>query len=83
VFNASSELATSSWSDGRPRREAYATVLHSSDTYLCGAIVLAQSIRRSGSTRDLVLLHDHTVSKPALRALTAAGWTPREGCGCA
>ncbi|XP_066384023.1 UDP-glucuronate:xylan alpha-glucuronosyltransferase 2-like isoform X2 [Miscanthus floridulus] len=77
VFNASSELATSSWSDGRPRREAYATVLHSSDTYLCGAIVLAQSIRRAGSTRDLVLLHDHTVSKPALRALTAAGWTPR------
>ncbi|XP_039829714.1 UDP-glucuronate:xylan alpha-glucuronosyltransferase 2-like isoform X2 [Panicum virgatum] len=61
----------------RPRREAYATVLHSSDTYLCGAIVLAQSIRRSGSTRDLVLLHDHTVSKPALRALSAAGWSPR------
>jgi lipopolysaccharide biosynthesis glycosyltransferase len=75
VFNASSsELA----SGGRPRREAYATVLHSSDRYLCGAIVLAQSIRRAGSTRDLILLHDHTVSKPALRALTAAGWTPRK-----
>lgn len=71
-------LNATSWSGGRrPRREAYATVLHSSDTYLCGAIVLAQSIRRAGSTRDLVLLHDHTVSRPALRALSAAGWTPR------
>ncbi|CAN6296256.1 unnamed protein product [Urochloa humidicola] len=75
VFNVS-ELPASP--GVRPRREAYATVLHSSDTYLCGAIVLAQSIRRAGSTRDLILLHDHTVSKPALRALSAAGWTPRK-----
>ncbi|KAJ1298486.1 hypothetical protein BS78_01G457300 [Paspalum vaginatum] len=78
VFNVSELSSSSSDSGVLPRREAYATVLHSSDTYLCGAIVLAQSIRRSGSTRDLVLLHDHTVSKPALRALTAAGWTPRK-----
>ncbi|PAN51215.1 hypothetical protein PAHAL_9G578900 [Panicum hallii] len=80
VFSVSSELPAEAPSPatGRPRREAYATVLHSSDTYLCGAIVLAQSIRRSGSTRDLVLLHDHTVSKPALRALSAAGWIPRK-----
>lgn len=75
VFNVS-DLAAAA--PGRPRREAYATVLHSSDTYLCGAIVLAQSIRRAGSTRDLVLLHDHTVSKPALRTLAAAGWIPRK-----
>ncbi|EEE58453.1 hypothetical protein OsJ_09685 [Oryza sativa Japonica Group] len=68
VFNVS-ELTAAAATAGRPRREAYATVLHSSDTYLCGAIVLAQSIRRAGSTRDLVLLHDHTVSKPALAAL--------------
>ncbi|XP_024319141.1 UDP-glucuronate:xylan alpha-glucuronosyltransferase 2 isoform X2 [Brachypodium distachyon] len=78
VFNASSAAAaTGGSSSSNPKREAYATVLHSSDTYLCGAIVLAQSIRRAGSTRDLVLLHDHTVSKPALRALSAAGWIPR------
>uniref|UniRef100_I1P8A2 Hexosyltransferase n=1 Tax=Oryza glaberrima TaxID=4538 RepID=I1P8A2_ORYGL len=77
VFNVS-ELTAAAATAGRPRREAYATVLHSSDTYLCGAIVLAQSIRRAGSTRDLVLLHDHTVSKPALAALVAAGWTPRK-----
>ncbi|XP_037426388.1 UDP-glucuronate:xylan alpha-glucuronosyltransferase 2-like isoform X1 [Triticum dicoccoides] len=74
VFNASDLTAVDA---GSQRREAYATVLHSSDRYLCGAIVLAQSIRRSGSTRDMVLLHDHTVSKPALRALVAAGWIPR------
>ncbi|KAF8776101.1 hypothetical protein HU200_003785 [Digitaria exilis] len=76
VLNVSA--APSPVTSRRPRREAYATVLHSSDTYLCGAIVLAQSIRRAGSTRDLILLHDHTVSKPALRALSAAGWTPRK-----
>uniref|UniRef100_A0A0E0K9S0 Hexosyltransferase n=1 Tax=Oryza punctata TaxID=4537 RepID=A0A0E0K9S0_ORYPU len=75
VFDVSELTAAAA---GRPRREAYATVLHSSDTYLCGAIVLAQSIRRAGSTRDLVLLHDHTVSKPALAALVAAGWIPRK-----
>uniref|UniRef100_R7W929 Hexosyltransferase n=1 Tax=Aegilops tauschii TaxID=37682 RepID=R7W929_AEGTA len=40
----------------RRRREAYATVLHSSDAYVCGAIAVAQSIRQSGSTRDLVAL---------------------------
>ena len=76
MFNASDLTAVDSGSN--PRREAYATVLHSSDRYLCGAIVLAQSIRRSGSTRDMVLLHDDTVSRPALRALAAAGWIPRK-----
>ena len=59
------------------RCEAYTTVLHSSDKYLCGAIVLEQSIRRSGSTQDMVLLDDHNVSRPALRALTAACWILR------
>ncbi|WVZ56223.1 hypothetical protein U9M48_006791, partial [Paspalum notatum var. saurae] len=63
VFTVS-ELSSSPPGSVGPRgREAYATVLHSSDTYLCGAIVLAQSIRRSGSTRDLVLLHDHTLTE--------------------
>ncbi|URE09433.1 Glycosyl transferase family 8 [Musa troglodytarum] len=60
------------------RREAYATVLHSSDTYVCGAIILAHSIIRTGSTRDLVLLHDKSIPDDKLRALAAAGWTLRE-----
>ncbi|WOL02791.1 hypothetical protein Cni_G11510 [Canna indica] len=65
-------------SPGRGGREAYATVLHSSDTYVCGAIALAQSIARSGSTRDLVLLHDKSIPREKLRALEAAGWRLRE-----
>ncbi|KAG0485291.1 hypothetical protein HPP92_009370 [Vanilla planifolia] len=60
------------------RREAYATVIHSSEAYVCGAITLAQSIRKSGSTKDLVLLHDKSIPKAKLRALAAAGWQLRE-----
>jgi len=56
------------------RREAYATVLHSSDTYVCGAMALAQSIIKAGSTRDLILLHDASIPQPKLGALAAAGW---------
>jgi xylan alpha-glucuronosyltransferase len=44
-------------------------VLHSSDKYLFGSIVVAQSIRRADSQRDLIL-HDHT----GLEA--GSGWTP-------
>ncbi|XP_072971740.1 UDP-glucuronate:xylan alpha-glucuronosyltransferase 2-like [Typha angustifolia] len=62
----------------RGRREAYATVIHSSDAYLCGAITLAQSIRRTGSTRDLVLLHDHSITQEQRHALATAGWTLRK-----
>ncbi|XP_072976892.1 UDP-glucuronate:xylan alpha-glucuronosyltransferase 2 [Typha angustifolia] len=75
VFDVSKLAAPAS---RRPRREAYATVLHSSDAYLCGAIMLAQSIRRTGSTRDLVLLHDKSIRRRQLQALVAAGWTLRE-----
>ncbi|CAL9202975.1 unnamed protein product [Musa hybrid cultivar] len=60
------------------RREAYATVLHSSDMYVCGAIALARSITRTGSTRDLVLLHDTSIPHDKLQALVAAGWTLRQ-----
>lgn len=56
------------------RREAYATVIHSSEKYICGAISLAQSIIRSGTNRDLVLLHDDSISPEKLNALAAAGW---------
>lgn len=59
-------------------RQAYATVLHSADAYVCGAIVLAQSIRQSGSTRDLVALVDaENVGAEHRAALATAGWQVR------
>ncbi|GAV63167.1 Glyco_transf_8 domain-containing protein [Cephalotus follicularis] len=62
----------------RPRkREAYVTILHSSEAYVCGAIALAQSIIQQNSTRDLVLLHDVTISNKSLQGLRAAGWHTR------
>ncbi|ONK64362.1 uncharacterized protein A4U43_C07F25020 [Asparagus officinalis] len=74
----SCKLASDSAKEGNnthihPQREAYATVLHSSSSYVCGAIVLAQSILKSGSTRDLILLHD-SIPDSSLQALSAAGW---------
>ncbi|KAG5245027.1 UDP-glucuronate:xylan alpha-glucuronosyltransferase [Salix suchowensis] len=48
---------------GNPQREAYATILHSAHVYVCGAIAAAQSIRLSGSTRDLVILVDETITE--------------------
>ncbi|KAJ3673690.1 hypothetical protein LUZ60_005682 [Juncus effusus] len=60
------------------RREAYATVLHSSDSYVCGAITLAHSIRKTGSTRDLILLHDDSIGFKKLEALMKAGWSLRK-----
>ncbi|XP_059311200.1 putative UDP-glucuronate:xylan alpha-glucuronosyltransferase 5 [Lycium ferocissimum] len=56
------------------RREAYVTVLHSSEAYVCGAIALAQSIIQTNSTRDLVLLADDSISLKSLHGLRAAGW---------
>ncbi|CAL4946526.1 unnamed protein product [Urochloa decumbens] len=59
-------------------RQAYATVLHSADAYVCGAIALARSIRDSGSTRDLVALVDaENVGAEQRAALAAAGWQVR------
>ncbi|XP_062084735.1 putative UDP-glucuronate:xylan alpha-glucuronosyltransferase 5 [Humulus lupulus] len=58
----------------RGPRYAYATVLHSSESYVCGAIALAQSIRRTKSTRDLVLLADKSISPNSQRGLRSAGW---------
>ncbi|KAI3447388.1 hypothetical protein Pfo_004053 [Paulownia fortunei] len=55
-------------------REAYVTVLHSSEAYVCGAIVLAQSIILSNSTKDLVLLADDHMSPKSLEGLRSAGW---------
>ncbi|KAA8528543.1 hypothetical protein F0562_035898 [Nyssa sinensis] len=59
------------------RREAYATVLHSSESYVCGAIALAQSLLRTGTKRDLILLLDNSISIPKRDALSAAGWKIR------
>ncbi|XP_028090356.1 putative UDP-glucuronate:xylan alpha-glucuronosyltransferase 4 [Camellia sinensis] len=57
----------------RPR-EAYVSILHSSETYVCGAIALAQSIIQTNSTKDLVLLADDSISRKSLQGLRAAGW---------
>lgn len=59
---------------GNAPREAYATILHSAHVYVCGAIVAAQSIRITGSTRDLVILVDDSISDYHRGGLEAAGW---------
>lgn len=59
------------------RREAYATVLHSSDTYVCGAIALAQSLIKTGTTRDLIILIDKSIPPPKRQALLQSGWKIR------
>ncbi|PWA80456.1 plant glycogenin-like starch initiation protein 3 [Artemisia annua] len=59
------------------KREAYATVLHSSETYVCGAIMLAQSLLKAGTNRDLILLIDTSISVEKRDALAAAGWIIR------
>ncbi|XP_074263695.1 putative UDP-glucuronate:xylan alpha-glucuronosyltransferase 3 [Silene latifolia] len=61
-------------SSGDAHREAYATILHSAQFYVCGAIAAAQSIRMSGSTRDLVILVDDSISEYHRGGLEAAGW---------
>ncbi|KAK8558367.1 hypothetical protein V6N13_038840 [Hibiscus sabdariffa] len=62
---------------GNASREAYATILHSAHVYVCGAIAAAQSIRMSGSTRDLVILVDETINVYYRSGLEAAGWKVR------
>ncbi|CAA0830208.1 UDP-glucuronate\\x3axylan alpha-glucuronosyltransferase 1 [Striga hermonthica] len=59
------------------QREAYATILHSASLYVCGAIVAARSIRASGSTRDLVILVDDSITPAERSALSSAGWLVR------
>ncbi|CAN4076160.1 unnamed protein product [Withania somnifera] len=66
--------AKANWHSGNVRREAYATILHSAHFYVCGAIAAAQSIRLAGSTRDLVILVDETISDYHRGGLEAAGW---------
>lgn len=72
-----SKIEKSVRSTNRMKREAYATVLHSSEAYVCGAITLAQSLLQTGTKRDLVLLTDKSISVPKRRALSEAGWKIR------
>lgn len=60
------------------RRQAYVSMVHTDPTYVCGAIVLAHSIRLSGSTRDLVMLVDANILPQQRTGLEAAGWKVRE-----
>ncbi|XP_058188941.1 putative UDP-glucuronate:xylan alpha-glucuronosyltransferase 3 [Rhododendron vialii] len=69
--------AKENWYSADARREAYATILHSAHLYVCGAIAAAQSIRMAGSTRDLVILVDDTISEYHRGGLEAAGWKIR------
>ncbi|XP_075498377.1 UDP-glucuronate:xylan alpha-glucuronosyltransferase 1-like isoform X1 [Primulina tabacum] len=62
---------------GKKQREAYATILHSAHVYVCGAIAAAQSIQMAGSTRDLVILVDETISDYHRSGLELAGWKVR------
>ncbi|KAL7596139.1 UDP-glucuronate:xylan alpha-glucuronosyltransferase 2 isoform X1 [Lactuca sativa] len=59
------------------KRQAYATVLHSSESYVCGAIMLAQSLLKTGTKHDLILLIDTSISVATRQVLAAAGWTIR------
>lgn len=68
------ELSWIRKSNATQPKEAYVTILHSSENYVCGAITLAQSIIRTNSTKDLVLLADKHISKKSLEGLRAAGW---------
>ncbi|CAI5530659.1 unnamed protein product [Closterium sp. Naga37s-1] len=60
------------------QRVAYATVLHSSDHYVCGAIVLGHSIRRTGSSHEMVALVSKEIKEESRRGLREAGWTVKE-----
>ncbi|XP_014500490.1 UDP-glucuronate:xylan alpha-glucuronosyltransferase 2 [Vigna radiata var. radiata] len=71
------ELLKSEKNGGKMKREAYATVLHSSEAYVCGAITLAQTLLQTGTKRHLILLADKSISVPKRRALSEAGWKIR------
>ncbi|XP_054796120.1 putative UDP-glucuronate:xylan alpha-glucuronosyltransferase 4 [Prosopis cineraria] len=64
----------------RAPRVAYATILHSSEAYVCGAIALAQSILHTlkhyplKPSADLILLADESISPKSTRGLQTAGW---------
>ncbi|RWR92553.1 UDP-glucuronate:xylan alpha-glucuronosyltransferase 2-like protein isoform X1 [Cinnamomum micranthum f. kanehirae] len=75
VYNLSKILTSTA---KNTQKEAYATVIHSSEAYVCGAIALGQSIIKTGTTRDLIILLDKSISQPKREALMQAGWKIRE-----
>ncbi|KAL8216229.1 hypothetical protein R6Q57_023066 [Mikania cordata] len=77
VYDAEKNIRKSMSRSRSKKREAYATVLHSSESYVCGAIMLAQTLQKTGTERDLILLIDTTISVDKRSALAAAGWTIR------
>ncbi|KAJ3675522.1 hypothetical protein LUZ60_004564 [Juncus effusus] len=60
-----------------PKRVAYATILHSENSYVCGAISAAQSIKMSGSRIDLIILIDESITLDNQMGLEASGWKIR------
>jgi glycogenin glucosyltransferase len=62
---------------GNERRQAYVSMVHTNPSYVCGAIVLAHSIRLSGSARDLVMLVDSSIQPEQRQGLEQAGWKVR------
>ncbi|XP_013603839.1 PREDICTED: putative UDP-glucuronate:xylan alpha-glucuronosyltransferase 5 isoform X1 [Brassica oleracea var. oleracea] len=69
--------STTTLSSFPAQRVAYVTLLHSSESYVCGAIALAQSIRQSGSRHDMILLHDDSIKNKSRIGLSLAGWKLR------
>ncbi|XP_057809127.1 putative UDP-glucuronate:xylan alpha-glucuronosyltransferase 4 [Salvia miltiorrhiza] len=65
------ELGIERWKQGR---EAYATILHSNDKYVCGAIALAQSLIQLNTTKELVVLADDRIPPESIDGLQSAGW---------
>ncbi|KMZ57764.1 UDP-glucuronate:xylan alpha-glucuronosyltransferase 2 [Zostera marina] len=59
------------------KREAYASVIHSSSRYVCGAIILAQALLHTRTYRELLLLHDDSIPSDELKGLLLAGWKLR------
>lgn len=58
---------------------AYVVVLWgASPGFVLGAIVLAKSLRDTGTTHDLVLLYTSSIPSAAVDLLKSAGWKPRE-----
>ncbi|KAL0381345.1 UNVERIFIED_CONTAM: UDP-glucuronate:xylan alpha-glucuronosyltransferase 1 [Sesamum angustifolium] len=65
---------------GLLRKEATRGICHNpafGTCLVCGAIAAAQSIRMAGSTRDLVILVDETISEYHRSGLELAGWQVR------
>ncbi len=57
------------------RREAYFTMITTKD-YIVGALVMAHSLRRSGTSRPILCMVTRNIGNQDLDALRAGGMTP-------